>query len=300
MDQEQRNRTEPVPGRESAGGLVAFFALTFAVTWTCFITAAALSCSLPAGASPGLGVRALALLGTIAPSLVALALTRRAEGGTAVRRLLGRIFQWRVSLWYYIFAIGYMAAVKLTVAVLDRLVTGSWPHFWEEPWYVMAVAITISTWVQAGEEIGWRGFALPRLAERWGLATASIVLGAIWALWHLPLFYVHGADTYGQSFPAYLLQVIAFSVAMAWLYSRTRGSLLLVMLMHASINNTKGIVPTTPRPAGNPLAPGASLMTWLGVAVVGAVAILILARMHRAGLTRPVPRERFYAGSAIV
>jgi uncharacterized protein len=269
-------------------GVVAFLALTFAVTWACFIPAAVLSGRLSIS-DPASGLRALILLGTISPSLIALALTGRAEGAAGMRALLRRVLQWQVSARYYVFAVGYMAAVKLTAAAAHRFVTGSWPRFWEEPWYVMAAAITISTWVQAGEEIGWRGYALPRLAARWGLATGSIVLGVIWAVWHLPLFYLHGADTYGQSFAAYLLQVVAISIAMAWLYWRTHGSLLLVMLMHASINNTKGIVPTVPRLPADPLWPGASLTAWLTVAALWAVAAPILIRMQRGGPRRASP-----------
>src|SRR5207247_7237989 len=124
----------------------------------------------------------------------------------------------------------------------------------------------------------------PRLAARWGLAGASILLGVIWASWHLPLFYVPGTDTYGQSFPMYLLQVTALSVAIAWLYWRTRGSLLLTMLMHAAINNTKDIVPTILRTPGNPLEPSASLMAWLGAAVLWIPAAILLVRMRNADL----------------
>jgi membrane protease YdiL (CAAX protease family) len=105
---------------------------------------------------------------------------------------------------------------------------------------------------QAGEEIGWRGYALPRLAAPFGLARASIMLGMIWACWHLPLFFLPQADTYGQSFPVYLLQVTALSVAIAWLYWRTNGSPLLTMLMHAAINNTKDIVPSLAMTGTNP------------------------------------------------
>jgi len=98
----------------------------------------------------------------------------------------------------------------------------------------------LSTPVQAGEEVGWRGYALPRLAERLGLPWASVALGVIWACWHLRLFFLFdGADTFGQSFPVYLLSVTALSVAMAWLYWRTGASLLATMLLHAAVNNTK-------------------------------------------------------------
>src|SRR5207247_2132391 len=81
-------------------------------------------------------------------------------------------------------------------------------------------------------------------ATRFGLARASILLGVIWACWHLPQFFIPEADTFGQSFFVYVLQVTALSVAMAGLYARTNGSLLLVMLLHSAVNNAKDIVPS--------------------------------------------------------
>ena len=113
---------------------------------------------------------------------------------------------------------------------------------------------------------------------------ASIVLGLIWALWHVPLFYLPEADTYGQSFPVYLLQVTALSVAIAWLYWRTHGSLLLTMLMHAAINNTKDIVPAIPRTPTNPWAVSAALVAWLGLALLWIGATYFLIRMRNAQL----------------
>src|SRR5207247_10936925 len=97
---------------------------------------------------------------------------------------------------------------------------------------------------RAGEGFGWRGYARPRLAARFGLGRASILLGLIWACWHLPQFFIPEADTYQQSFFVYVLQVTALSVAMAWLYARTNGSLLLGMLLHAAVNNATDIVPS--------------------------------------------------------
>ena len=254
------------------------------MTWTCFITTVALSRDLPAGAGLGPVARALVFIGAITPSLVALALTARAEGDAGVRALLGRIGLWQVGGRWYVFAIGYMLAIRLAAALIHRLVTGAWPRFNFDAWPIVAVAIVLSTWVQAGEEIGWRGFALPRLAARLGLAGASLVLGAIWAVWHLPLFYLRGADSYGQSFVGYLLGVIALSVAMAWLYWRTGGSLLLVMLMHAAINNTMELVPPTLRAPENPWVPSASLMDWFVPALLWIGAGYFLVRMRRAKL----------------
>ena len=140
---------------------------------------------------------------------------------------------------------------------------------------------------QAGEELGWRGFALPRLATRFGLRTASFLLGVLWAGWHLPLFFILGGDTVGQSFPLYVLQVTALSVAFAWLYARTRGSLLLTMLLHAAVNNTKDIVPSAVPGATQPWALSTSPVAWLTVALLWGTAAFFLADLRKAALPPP-------------
>jgi len=232
------------------------------------------------------GLRALLFLpGVFAPAVVALWLAARAEGREGTRALLERLFKWRVDVRWYVFAAGYMAAIKLAVAVVHRAAIDAWPQFGTEALYLIPFAIAVSTVVQAGEEIGWRGYALPRLAARLGLARASLVLGVVWAFWHLPLFYIAGTDTTGQSFPFYLLQVTALSVAIAWLYGHTGGSLPLVMLMHAAINNTAGIVPSAVPDATQPLALSASLVGWLTLALLWMGAGYFLLRMPKTDLS---------------
>jgi hypothetical protein len=160
------------------------------------------------------------------------------------------------------------------------------PRFGTEAWYVIAVAIVFSTPVQAGEEIGWRGYALPRLESRFGLRSASVMLGVIWALWHLPLFFIPGLDNYGQSFVVFALGCTALSVAIAWLYARTNGSVLMTMLMHSAVNQTTGIVPSAVTGASDPLALSHSLVAWLSVALLWICAAYFLARMTRTAVVR--------------
>ncbi len=267
--------------------LLKFFSVTYALTWTCW-TAASLISSGNATAAPELAVLAgaLILLGTFAPALVAIALTGRTEGRAARNALLGRVFKWRVGVRWYVFAIFYIPAIKLSAAVVHRIAIGVWPRFGQDAWYIMAAAIVVSIWVQAGEEIGWRGYALPHLSERFGLALASVILGIMWAGWHLPLFLVLASDKYGQSFPLYLLQATALSIAMAWLYWHTEGSLLLVMLMHAAINNTKDIIPSAISGATNAFALSTSLVAWLTVAFLWIAAVYFLVRMPRTATSR--------------
>jgi membrane protease YdiL (CAAX protease family) len=244
--------------------------------WACFITVAVAGIPLyaPLGA-------VLVLLGTFAPSLMALWLTARAEGDSGVRALVGQAFRWRVAARWYLFALAYIPVIKLTVALVHRLATGAWPRFGDEPWYVILGAIAVSTPFQAGEEIGWRGYALPRLAARFGLARASILLGLIWACWHLPQFFIPEADTYRQSFFVYGLQVTALSVVMAWLYARTNGSLLLVMLLHSAVNNAKDIVPSALPGGTNTFGLNASLVAWLTVTLLWICAAYFLTTMRR-------------------
>lgn len=267
-------------GRASGGTLVTFFVLTYALMWVCFITVAV--AGIPANGSLGI---LLLYLGIFAPSLVALGLTARAEGSTGIRALLGRVFQGQVAVRWYVFAIGYIPAIKLTAALVHRMATDAWPRFGTTPLYLIPLAIAFSTPVQAGEEIGWRGYALPRLAARFGLGGASLLLGLLWAFWHLPQFFIPEADTYGQSFLVYVLQVTAISVAMAWLYARTNGSLLLVMLMHAAVNNTKDIVPSAVPGATHSFGLSASLVAWLTVTLLWICAAYFLSRMPKLNLS---------------
>jgi len=265
--------------------MLRFFSLTYVVTWTCFVVSIALSASSPSFASSFSVLRTpLLMLGTFAPSLVALALTARAEGTAGMKGLLRRTYQWPSTIRWYLFAVGYLAAIKLAVVVIHRLLAGEWPRFGTEPWYLIAVAIVISTPVQAGEEIGWRGYALPRLAARFGLARASLLLGLIWACWHLPLFFVPGLNQYGQSFPLFALGGIALSVAIAWLYAHTEGSVGMAMLMHSAVNQTTGIVPTNVPGATNPFALSSSLVAWLFIALLWMSAAYFLVEMPNAGI----------------
>ena len=99
------------------------------------------------------------------------------------------------------------------------------------------------------------------------------MLGIIWALWHLPLFFIPGTGSDGQSFPIYLLHVTALSVAMAWLYWKTDGSLLLVMLMHASVNNTTDIIPAAVPGATDPFSFAGSTMAVYTIALSWLLAV---------------------------
>jgi len=268
--------------------LLRFFTLTYAVTWILFGGAAWMA-GRWAGASPNL-LAQLFVPGAFGPALVAIWLTHRAEGRPGLRALLGPVLRADVPGLWYLFAVTYLVTIKLTVAVVHRVALGAWPRFGGESLALIAVAVVISTPFQAGEEVGWRGFALRRMADRMGLRWASVVLGVIWAAWHLPLFFIPVTDTYHQSFPLYLLQVTALSVAAAWLWERTGRSLLLVMLMHSAVNQTLGIVPSAGAPGSNPFTARPTTVGLLTVTLLWACAGYFLARM-------PGPERRAQAAA---
>ncbi|MFD1600292.1 CPBP family intramembrane glutamic endopeptidase [Halobellus rarus] len=121
-----------------------------------------------------------------------------------------------------------------------------------------------------GEEMGWRGYALPLLLKQYNTTIAALLIGVGWAAWHLPLFFIQGTRQSG-SFTLYLVGVVGLSIILAWLYTRSRGSVLLTTVFHAQWNvfdsgalfATSGEAPL--------VAPGASaLVIWLfaGILIV--------------------------------
>ncbi|HEU5103163.1 MAG TPA: CPBP family intramembrane glutamic endopeptidase [Roseiflexaceae bacterium] len=87
-----------------------------------------------------------------------------------------------------------------------------------------------------GEELGWRGYALPRLQARYGGLGASLILGILWAAWHLPNQFIPGLEFYGYGFATFALYVVAMTVLFTWLARETHGSVLLAWLFHGAIN----------------------------------------------------------------
>jgi membrane protease YdiL (CAAX protease family) len=178
----------------------------------------------------------------LGPTLAAFVVTAATEGREGVRRLLRRILLWRVGLRWYLFVLAGIPAIVLLCAVV---VPGA-PASFE----VSAVPPALFLYVVAGpfflfaggpvfEEIGWRGFALPRLQRVHGPLVGSVVLGGLWALWHLPLFLIPDWDTpHGSPLDVALFVLLAVGIAVVftWVFNNTGGSVLLAILAHGSLN----------------------------------------------------------------
>jgi uncharacterized protein len=204
-----------------------FFLLAFIVTWAVWV---------PNVLAPDSVAGTLASFWTYGPATAAVIVA--ALTGT-LRDLGARLVRWRVGWqWYAVVLLG-PAAFYATVAALHAVF--GWSAGLDQPVAGRAGLIGLLPWFLTlvltdglGEETGWRGFALPRMLQRAGPMLSSLVLGVIWALWHLPLFWTVGNPNYGRSFVLLLMELPAMSVLYTWLFQHTAGSAFLAILFHAS------------------------------------------------------------------
>ena len=209
-----------------------------------------------------------AIIGGFAPSLAAIATSWLIGGRAAVGDLLRSIIHWRAPASHYALALGIVpAATVVTTALLPIFVGPLKPL---DP-SVMAMAAIWPIMAALGEEFGWRGFLFPRLLSRYGLVGAALIVGIVWGVWHLPADYV-GLKGYGDLFwLAFVvngpLVLTAHALIMAWLWKKSSGNLLLMVLYHFSITASAMLAPT----AGGQDAYG------LGAAALGAGVFWIVA-----------------------
>ena len=176
-------------------------------------------------------------VGGLGPMLAAILMTAYRSGMSGVRRLFGQLKRWRVSpFWYAVALLGIpaigLAAAAVHVTLGGTLATGNVSAMLASlPFQFVFVAL-IGGGVD--EEMGWRGYALPRLQALYDPVGANLILGVLWTCWHLPLFFV-GSDVFARSpFALYLLETTAISFVLGWLYNSTGGSLLLAVLGHTA------------------------------------------------------------------
>ena len=240
------------PGTQDSG-LRPFFLLAYALTWALLGPWFYVFNVVYHEKIPGwLWICApLAFLGGWGPSVAALIVTRRTGGRGAVRRLLGSLTIWRVpAVWYLLTILLPPAVTALSLAIVDAGLANL-RHF--NPAAALAgVPLTYALALPfgpLGEELGWRGFALPRLMSRFGPARASLLLGSLWTSWHLPMMiWSPGASMPSfmtlsiSSVAIYWVQITAIAAVMTVLFLKTKGSLLFAVLAHLTFNTAESIV----------------------------------------------------------
>jgi membrane protease YdiL (CAAX protease family) len=175
-------------------------------------------------------------------------MTATTEGREGVRRLLARYVLWRVGIRWYLFALIGVPVIMLlgTIAYSGRMPNlGALGGPSYLLFYLGGFVLTLILGGPLLEEGGWRGFALPRMERLYGPLLASVILGVLWALWHLPEFLVPSwaASSGGGGIVGiimFTITTITFSIVITWVFNNTRASLLLAILVHTSIDAFSG------------------------------------------------------------
>jgi membrane protease YdiL (CAAX protease family) len=203
------------------------------------------------------------LLALFGPAAAAIIVTGITGGKSGVRALLQRVVHWRVGPIWYVVAIGLPAILFGAVVGLHLLLGGSSTFQPGNAWVLTLILAVLVI----GEEVGWRGFALPRLQLRYNSLVASLILGLLWGAGHLVNAMIPGLSYYWTAFPAFLLWIIALTILFTWIANHTGGSVLLAWLFHAA-NNVFGAVFSLGDPARQ---------WWLGAAVFWVAALILIA-----------------------
>ncbi len=259
--------------------LLSYFLLAYAGTWVVTVPFA-LSANgvglLPFGIPNGSVFFVSAVWVFLGPTLAAFVVTGVTQGRTGVRRLLRRYVLWRVGLRWYLVVLAGPPAVMLLVTILLPGALASFRTL--APLNPLPLLVSFPLILVFGgalfEEGGWRGFALPHLQRLYGPLVGTLILGALWACWHLPLFWitVWGTPPTVLNMVLYFPTVVFMSVVFTWVFNNTKGSILLAILLHASFDVFVGPVGQL-FPAPLVLGFGGALPMLIGLGVMAVVLV---------------------------
>ena len=216
--------------------IVLFLAAVFGVTWTLLWLL-----SPAAAQGPGVGTILAWLLPTVwTPTIAALLLTRWQHGAGAVRREIGARLRYRPGSAPWLIVAAVVPPLAIAAAVFMARGSGDAAPFTPSAAIPVMVLVQLLTGA-VGEELGWRGFLLPRLASRLGETTAAWAMAILWSLWHVAGYLFPGMPH--QTFPLVtsLLFVVFFGVFLAFLFNRTGMSIVATILAHLSLNVALGL-----------------------------------------------------------
>jgi uncharacterized protein len=239
-----------------------FFLLAFAFTWIFWIPRALISQgALRLAMDPLI----LHIAGAFGPCFSAVLMVLLSRGKTGLAELVAQYRRWKVGLGYYALVCFTRPALWLSALLLTGCLTQTIPQFQPVQWGALLFNFSGQVLITGiGEELGWSGFAFPRLHRRFGFICANLILGVLWALWHLPMFFTPSDSQFGASLLLFVIKLTAFRCLFSWSCRQT-GSLILPGLFHAvSFNVLTELVPLSPH---DPLAIALSVIVvgvWIG------------------------------------
>lgn len=272
--------------------LTAYVLIAFAFSWIIEAPVALAAQGIIPVELPVPAVAIAVIVATFGPTVGAFAVTAAIEGRRGVLRMLRRYVQWRAGIGWYLFVlVGIPAIIILATLVVPGAVASYRPILGSLlAAYPMAFLLTVFLGGPLGEEPGWRGFALPRLQDRFGPLRGSLLLGVVWAAWHLPLFWsgVWTPPTVANVV-MFTVMIVALTVIMTWVYNHTAGSLLIMILMHASFNTFANRVAAPLFPA--PILDEYGLLPVLIGFTVTALVLIAVTRGRLGAAQTPAPVE---------
>jgi len=249
--------TSPTIGNTSvsAGNPWIFFGVTFAITWGFWLTAVALGVRFDSVA--GLVLLLLGLAGPGATGIVFVYLVYDERGRTdfwnrvkQARRISGR---WLLVILLLAPTVAIAAGSVEILLGGTSATLGDWLYEVDTNPVAFLPTLAFATLAPLLEELGWRGYALDRLQLERSALISSVILGAIWAVWHLPLFFIEGSYQHDMvgfgtlEFWMFMVGIIPVSVAITWVYNNTARSILVAILMHGWTNFTLQSIELTGR-----------------------------------------------------
>ncbi len=253
-----------------------FVLIAFVFTWVFWL----LAILEARGLISSLPVPAL-FLGAFGPMVAAVVLTAQEGGRAGLRSLLSRVVRWRVApFWYGVALLGPIVFQLLAMALQLVVYGGQPPNLLAMVGAlptVLAISVYMLIQVGIGEEIGWRGYALPKLQTGYSALVSSLILGVIWALWHLPLFFNPATSYVNTPFWALLVFFLPFSILITWVFNSTGGSVLLVMILHAVTNASTGpLLRSIPEAAATAISNTSVYLFQAAVLWVAAVVVVLV------------------------
>ncbi len=248
-----------------------FFGLTFGITWILWVPGLLRTFFLPA--IPELLVLILSIVATFVPSIMGFIFVGIESGKKGMGKLLKRAVQFRGYKWgittillyplliILVHSINY-GARGVPIPFTDMLLNEAWK-------IPIAFLMGLVIGGPLGEEFGWRGYALPKLQEKFGGWLSALMMGAIWGLWHIPAFFIEGAPQNTLPIGAFLVTDLVFTFIIAYQQNHSKGSLVPAFLMHSLMNLTMETMPLITET-------GDASAWWIANAVLGIVCIFIV------------------------
>ncbi len=212
--------------------LALYFALSMLISWLLWLPAVMQQEKLPTWVYP------LFFLGGFGPFLAALAVMALSGNKNLVNNYKDRLFHLSLPWRWYAVALLLPPLLTLAANLLIGVLGGNVQEGSLLP-PVLSYPLLLVTMIILGggqEELGWRGFALPLLLERFRPLQASVMLGVFWMIWHVPLFFGPALSQSKLTFWLYFINGIALAALFTWFYLKTGGSILMAVLLHGGIN----------------------------------------------------------------